>query len=210
MIRLAALVLFSALISSCGVVEVKESDSLTFSEHMRLGAIYEAQGDYELAIREYGSAQEIDTKDAFAYFALGNVYLRTGDFQRSERNYRKAIGLRAAPEFHNNLAWLLMEKGDIEGARGSAGEAVRTAPPGSGYVYLDTLGVVQMRAGEFEAAEGSLLEAADGVPEKDGKALAEIYSHLLELYKKSGQDGKAAVAEEKLKLFRPPGERQGL
>src|SRR3972149_5179797 len=142
--RLIAVLLLAAFIQSCGMVEVKETDSLTFNEHMRLGAIYENQGKYELALRENESAQVIDTRKANSCFALGNVYLRLKDFPRAERHYRRAIELEPKPEFYNNMGWLLMETGDMKGALKSVEEAVRMATEG-GYIYLDTLGVVQMR-----------------------------------------------------------------
>src|SRR3972149_6056121 len=170
--KLIAVLLLARSIQSCGMVEVKETDSLTFNEHMRLGAIYENQGKYELALREYESAQVIDTREANACFALGNVYLRLKDFPRAERHYRRAIELEPKPEFYNNMGWLLMEKGDMKGALKSVEEAVRLS--GGGYVYMDTLGVVQMRAGETDKAEKSFLDAAGAVPPKGKDALSEI------------------------------------
>lgn len=207
--RLAIVILLAAFIQSCGVVEVKETDSLSFDEHMRLGAIYENQGKYELALREYESAQVIDTKDANAWFALGNVYLRLKDLSKAERHYQRAIELQPRPEFYNNMGWLLMEKGDLDGARKSIEEAVRTASEG-GYIYMDTLGVVQMRAGELDKAEKSFLDAAGAVPPKRKEALSEIYIHLSELYKKTGQVQKAAVMDEKIKILKSTEAKGGL
>ncbi|OGP14818.1 MAG: hypothetical protein A2054_04380 [Deltaproteobacteria bacterium GWA2_55_10] len=207
--KLIAVLLLAAFIQSCGMVEVKETDSLTFNEHMRLGAIYENQGKYELALREYESAQVIDTREANACFALGNVYLRLKDFPRAERHYRRAIELEPKPEFYNNMGWLLMEKGDMKGALKSVEEAVRMAT-GGGYIYLDTLGVVQMRAGELGKAEKSFLDAAGAVPAKKKDALFEIYGHLSELYKKTGQKQKAAVMDEKINVLKTPEAGEGL
>jgi len=88
-------------------------------------------------------------------------------------------------------------------------KAVRMSGEG-GYSYLDTLGVIQLRAGEYEAAEGSFLKAADAVPAGRPGALAEIYSHLGELYEKSGKLEKASVIEEKLKAIKAPEWKEGL
>ncbi len=207
--RLAAVILLAAFIQSCGMVEVKESDTLSFNEHMRLGSIYEGQGKYELALREYESAQVIDTKEAQAYFALGNVYLRMKDIKKAERNYKRAIELEPRPEFYNNMGWLYMEKGDLKAALSSVEEAVRLSD--GGYIYVDSLGVVQMRAGELGKAEKSFLDAADAVPPKRKDALSEIYGHLSELYSKSNQREKAAVMDEKIKaLTTPPAAKEGL
>ena len=45
------------------------------------------------------------------------------------------------------------------------------------------------------------MKAADGVTGKKREAYIAIYGHLIELYRKEGQTEKAAVVEEKLKLF---------
>src|SRR3990170_6148652 len=207
--RLAIVLLLAAFVQSCGMVEVRETDTLTFNEHMRLGSIYEGQGKYELALREYESAQVIDTKEAQAYFALRNVSLKVNDFPKAERNYQRAIELEPKPEFYNNMGWLLMEKGDMKGALKSVEEAVRMATEG-GYIYLDTLGVVQMRAGELGKAEKSFLDAAGAVPPKSKGALIEIYGHLSELYKKNGKTEKAAVMDEKINVLKTPEAGEGL
>lgn len=207
---LRALALFSFFaLASCGVFEVKDSMPLSFDEHMRLGAIYESQGKYELALREYESAQAIDTKEAKAYFALGNIHLRMKDHKKAEKSYSRAIELGARPEYYNNLAWALMEKGDLEAARAAAQEALKTAPAKEGYIYLDTLGVVEMRAGEYESAEEKFLQAAGTVPEGRADALSEIYRHLRELYKASGEPEKASTIDQKLEIFRA-GDKKGL
>ncbi|HBG45886.1 MAG TPA: hypothetical protein DDW94_02750 [Deltaproteobacteria bacterium] len=207
--RLTLFFILSVILSSCGVIKVAGPDPLSLNEHMRLGAIYESQGKYDLALREYDSAKSIDTKEANVYFAIGNVYLRMKEYPKAEKSYGRAIELREAPEFYNNLGWLLMEKGDMEGARSMVEKAVRMSGEG-GYSYLDTLGVIQLRAGEYEAAEGSFLKAADAVPAGRPGALAEIYSHLGELYEKSGKLEKASVIEEKLKAIKAPEWKEGL
>ncbi len=202
---------FFAILSlaSCGVVDVKDSAPLSFDEHMRLGSIYESQGKYELALREYESAQGIDTKEAKVYFALGNVYLRTGEYDKAEKSYTRAIELGPRPEYYNNLAWALMEKGDLAAAKESAREAVKRSPATERFIYLDTLGVVEMRAGEYESAEARFIQAADAVPQGRADALSEIYRHLRELYKSTGEPEKAATMDEKLELFRA-GDKEGL
>lgn len=203
--RLGRAVLLAAAavtLAACGVVEVREGGPLSFGERMRLGSIYESRGEYELALREYEGAQEIDTKEAAAYFALGNVYLRMKDYDRAESHYLRAIELRPEPDFYNNLGWLYMEKGDLALAREALGHAAGSTEGARGYVYLDTMGVLETRSGEYDKAEESFLAAARAVPEGGRDALFQIYTHLLELYKASGKKDEAAILEEKLGLFK--------
>lgn len=193
---LAALLLLSA----CGMVEIKDGGPLSFSEHLRLGAIYESKGEYELALREYESAREIDNKEANAYFAMGNVYMKMKDFEQAEESYLRAIRLRPAAQFHNNLGWLYMEKGELDKAEASVKEAIASDPVES-YIYLDTLGMVQMKSGRYLDAEDAFISATSGVPPGKQDALTEIFAHLAELYRTSGQPDKAVLIEDKLKEF---------
>jgi Flp pilus assembly protein TadD len=193
------LVVFGAY--GCGVVEVKGPDALSYDEHMKLGAIYESKGEYELALREYASAQELNPKESGPSFAIGNVYLKMKDFDKAEKEYLKAIELDPSADSYNNLSWVYLERGDIAGARRAVNEAIAKAQPEKGYIYLDTLGVVLMNSGEFEEAEESFMKAADGVTGKRRDAYLSIYGHLAELYKKEGKTEQASIVEEKLKLF---------
>ncbi|MBI2400121.1 MAG: tetratricopeptide repeat protein, partial [Deltaproteobacteria bacterium] len=105
--QLFAVLVFAALgVYGCGVVDIKEPDALTYTEHMKLGAIYESKGEFELALREYADAQAIDTKEPRVYFAMGNVYLKMKDYEKAEKEYLKSIELGAAPDFYNNLSWV--------------------------------------------------------------------------------------------------------
>jgi len=199
---LLAVLVFAALgVYGCGVVDIKETDSLTYTEHMKLGAIYESKGEFELALREYADAQAIDTKEPRVYFAMGNVYLKMKDYDKAEKEYLKSIELGPAPDFYNNLSWVYIERGQLAEARGAVNEAVANAQPEKGYIYLDTLGVVLMKAGQYAEAEESFMKAADSVPGINRNAYLAIYGHLVELYKKEGETEKASIVEEKLKLY---------
>lgn len=200
--RLLAVLFIVLFAAGCGVIEVKEPDSLTFNEHMKLGSIYESKGDFELALREYGNAQAIDTKEPRVYFAMGNVYLKMKDYANAEKEYLKSIELGPLPDFYNNLSWLYLEQGKIDEARKAVNEAVAMSEPEKVYIYLDTLGVALMNAGEYADAEESFRKAADSVPGLNSKAYIAIYGHLADLYKKQGRTEEASIVEEKLNLYK--------
>lgn len=202
--RLLAALIFAAFGAyGCGVIEVREPDVLTFNERMRLGSIYESKGEYDLALREYSGAQAIDTKEPRVYFALGNVRLMMKDFAGAEKEYLKSIELGPSADFYNNLAWARLGQGRTEDARGAVLEAVKTGEAKRAHIYLDTLGVVQMRAGEHEAAEESFKKAAEQVPgNMRREAFTKIYGHLAELYRKQGRAEEASIVEEKLELYK--------
>lgn len=203
--RLLAVLFIALFAAGCGVlpIEVKEPDSLTFNEHMKLGSIYESKGDYELALREYGNAQAIDTKEPRVYFAMGNVYLKKKDYANAEKEYLKSIEVGPPlPDFYNNLSWVYIEQGKTDEAKKAVKEAMAMSEPEKVYIYLDTLGVALMNNGEYLDAEESFRKAADSVPGLKRSAFIAIYGHLVDLYKKQGRTEEAAIVEEKLNLYK--------
>lgn len=197
-----AVIVFALLgVSGCGVVEVRDKSALSYDEHMKLGAIYESKGEYELALREYEGALAIDKKEPGALFAMGNVHLKMKEFGKAEEEFLKSIEANPSSDAYNNLSWVYIEQGRTDEARKFADKAVGAAPPEKGYIYLDTLGVALTAAGEYEEAEELFMKAADSVTGKKREAYLSIYGHLAELYRKEGNLEKASIVEEKLKLF---------
>ena len=97
--------------SSCGLVEVRDPNVLSYNEHMKLGAIYESKGEYELALREYEGALALDKKEPGARFAMGNVRLKMKDYSKAEEEFLKSIEKSPSPDAYNNLSWVYMEQG---------------------------------------------------------------------------------------------------
>jgi len=196
MIRKTLLLAAIALtLCACGAVVPAATDPLNGAEHLRLGGVYEAKGDYDLALVEYCKAAGLDETDASAWFASANMELRLGKFTEAERDYKKALFLAPnAAAYHNNLGWLYMEIGDLVKA-GAQVETARSLDPTHAYVYLDSLGVIAMRAGDLKEAGRYLEEAAIGVPAEEIAGAREIYTHLLELYRLTGNGDKAAMVE---------------
>jgi len=200
-IRLFVIAFALFVFAGCGVVEVRDKSALNYDEHMRLGAIYETKGEYELALREYESALAIDKKEPGARFAMGNVRLKMKEYAKAEEEFNASIEASPSADAYNNLSWVYIEQGRVEDARAMAGKAVGAAGPEKGYIYLDTLGVALTAAGEYEEAEESFMRAADSVTGGKREAYIAIYGHLAELYKKEGSTEKARLVEEKIKLF---------
>ncbi len=195
-------IIFAAAILLCvSCARVKTApELLTPSERLSLAAIYAQKGETELAIREYSTLAEEGNADA--YFAMGNLYLKNGDFDKAEKSYRSAIKINPSNgAYHNNIGWLYMQKGENAKAERSVREALRL-DPGKSYVYLDTLGVLKVRQGLYGEAEKALIEAARLAPESDKTARTEIYSHLADMYRSQGEIDKALRVEERLKALR--------
>jgi Tfp pilus assembly protein PilF len=93
-------------------------DPLTAEQHNDLGVAYEEKGDFALAEKEYEKAIKKNREWVIPYLNLGHLYFRQEKLDAAERVLRE--GLRAKgdhPDLLNNLAWVLMEKGQLEQAK---------------------------------------------------------------------------------------------
>lgn len=195
-------VLLLLITVSCGHLRItpEGKDALTPEEFYRLGAIYESQGEEDLAIREYQSAA--GRGYASAHFAIANIHIRKAEYKEAESELLKAIETDPSKgAFYNNLGWVYMETGRLDRAEDAVNKALRSDTV-ENPAYLDTLGLIQMKSGRFAEAEKTLMRAASLAGEGGGEGLVEIYGHLIGLYRKTGEDGKAASVEDKIKALR--------
>lgn len=186
---LFALILMLSLISSgCASIYAPyfTKDPLTAEEHNNLGVIYEREGKYDLAIREYKSAASADGNLVVPLVNLGNVYQKKGETKEAEKYYKKALRKdKHNIEAANNLANLYIEKGgDYGEALGILLTAAEAQNPIPAYA-LDTLGVLYFKTGNIEKAKESLTEACTGAS-GDEKLRKEIGAHLADLGDSAG------------------------
>jgi tetratricopeptide (TPR) repeat protein len=179
----ASLLILSLISTGCASIYAPyfTKDPLTAEEHNNLGVIYEREGKFDLAIREYKKAASADGDLIVPLVNLGNVYQKKGETGEAEKYYKKALrkdehNIEAA----NNLASLYIE---TDGNYGEALEILRAAAeaqdPQSAYA-LDTLGVLYFKTGNIEKAKESLLEACSRAAGEE-KLIKEIDSHMEEL-----------------------------
>lgn len=127
--------------------------------------------------------------------ALGNLRnlqgrFAPGRYDEAETLYRKVLTMPRPPsEALNNLAWLLA----LRGHAGEALEVVNRAVANVGPIpdLLDTLGVVELRAGQADKAVQDLVAATRQSPS------AVEYFHLAEAYLAAKNRGDAAIAFHK-------------
>lgn len=126
--RLIPALLLALAVSGCAIPHLAVvDDPLSPQEHFNLGASYEAKGEYDLAVREYEKAARTIPQ---AYYNLGNVWYRQKDLDKAQASYEKAVKrLPDDPDVHNNLAWILLERGqNLAKAEKLARRAVALAP----------------------------------------------------------------------------------
>jgi len=179
----ATLLILSLITSGCASVygSYFAEDPLTAEEHNNLGVIYEREGKYDLAVREYKRAASADRDLVVPLINLGNVYQKKGDTKEAEKYYKKALrkdehNMEAA----NNLANLYIESGrDYSEALDILLAAVQAQNPIPAYA-LDTLGVLYFKTGNIEKAKESLNEACTNAS-RDERLKSEINTHLAEM-----------------------------
>lgn len=138
-----AVVLAGLVACGCSRIVVLH-DPLSASEHNDLGVVYEAQGQMDLAAREYRRALDIDPRHGPARLNLGNIEAAAGRWSRAEREYRRALrDLPDDPDPPNNLSVALLKLGrDLAEAESLAVRAVALAP-GRDSLYRATLAEVR-------------------------------------------------------------------
>jgi tetratricopeptide (TPR) repeat protein len=130
MVRRLAIVLLLLCLAGCSLPRVIVlNDPLDAREHNDLGVAYEASGEADLALREYQRAADLDRQWDRPLLNRGNVLAGMQDWQEAAASYRAALRRNPANgEAMNNLAWVLLQQGDLEQARLWAGRALDTAP----------------------------------------------------------------------------------
>jgi protein O-mannosyl-transferase len=127
-----------------------------------LGAIYESQGQLELALEKYrGAVRILEHRPAQRYALnrallhnnLGNLFLRRGDISTAMGEYRQSIALR--PGFanaHVNLGQAFVELGDWNSALAEYETAARLQPQDADAQHRAGMALVRLgRAGEAVA-----------------------------------------------------------
>jgi tetratricopeptide (TPR) repeat protein len=183
------LLLILSLISS-GCASVYSSyfteDPLTAEEHNDLGVIYEREGKYDLAIREYKRAISADGGLVVSLVNLGNAYFKKGELEEAEKYYKKALGKdKQNIEAANNLASLYIETGEnYEEGIETLLAATEIQKPVPAYA-LDTLGVLYFKTGNLEKARELLKEACMNAS-GDERLKNEITKHMTEMGETGG------------------------
>lgn len=150
------------------------------------------KGKWSDAISQIGAAARLAPTSAEVQVKLGDAFQGAALWTEAQQAYEKAINIDGKnPLAYNNLAWMLVQRGDaprlaVEAATKAVSLAPRSAP------FLDTLGWAQRSAGDLPAAAESLQRATSIEPRT-----AEFQFHygiiLMEL-KRNG-DARAALSQ---------------
>jgi Tfp pilus assembly protein PilF len=122
-------VLLMLLLVSCAMPKIPQiiviDDPLTAEQHNDLGVAYEEKGDFALAGKEYEKAIKKNRDWVIPYLNLGHLYYRQDKLDQAERALRDGLRVKGDhPDLLNNLAWVLMEKGQFKDAKALIDKAI--------------------------------------------------------------------------------------
>jgi len=119
-----ALMIF--VVAGCSMPKIVViDDPLTAQQHNDLGVAYEEKGDFALAGKEYEKAIKKNRDWVIPYLNLGHLYYRQDKLDQAERALREGLRVKGDhPDLLNNLAWVLMEKGQYEQATALIDKAI--------------------------------------------------------------------------------------
>jgi tetratricopeptide (TPR) repeat protein len=164
-----------------------------------LGVAYNRVGRNEEAARALERARELSPKDVPTISQLALVYETMGRQTLTDSLYEEA--LRLEPDNHlilNNYSYSLSERNiQIERALAMAKRAVEAQPQNPS--YLDTIGWIYYRLGDYPKAEEYVLRAI-----QSGDVSAVVHDHLGDIYQAMG-DAERALEQWKIALRLDPG-----
>jgi tetratricopeptide (TPR) repeat protein len=154
--------------------------------YLRLGKLYEVQGQTDLAIERYQSALHLQPRFAPLLTMVGNLYLGKGEFETARKYYVQS--LEVDPNFAiamANLAWLSAEEGkELDVALGMAQKAKSLMPELAS--ISDTLGWVLYKKGNYIGALPLFTECVQKDPSS-----AQFHYHLGMALLATGQNARA-------------------
>lgn len=155
-----------------------------------LGLALNQEGKNEDAVNPLEKALSIKPTETDALSILGQVYESLHRYDDAYRLYETALKLDSRNSLIlNNFAYSLSERGiDLQRALEMAKRAIELDPKNS--AYLDTMGWVYFRLGDYRKAEEFVRKALSERTKADGSP-ATLEEHLGDIYEKLGDTSKA-------------------
>lgn len=143
------------------VTESDEPDSRRRARiRLELAVGYFEQGQTTVALDELKQSLAADPSYADAYNLRGLIYMRLNDPRLAEEGFRRALSIspRSADTLHN-FGWFLCQQGRFAESTQNFGKALANPLYGGRAKTWMAQGLCQMKAGQREDAEASLLRS---------------------------------------------------
>jgi tetratricopeptide (TPR) repeat protein len=168
-------------------------DPLTAEQHNDRGVASFERGDAHGAASEFAHAVALRPGWARALVNLGDARLALGEVPGAIDAYERAAAITPDdPGVANNLAWaLLQDPVRWPEAERIITRALERQPEPRGY-YLDTLGTLRLRQGDYRGALDAFRTALADHALPSGAARALVLEHAAEAYAGLGEPGAVA------------------
>lgn len=129
------------------------------TEHRNLGVAFYRTGMMEEASREFRRVMELRDSDPQARFFMALVAMRERRWSEAAEMLELASEQQSArPAVFHNLAFVLEQQGDLQGARGALDEAIIRGAGDDPYVQTSA-GILSLKLGDAESADATLSSA---------------------------------------------------
>ena len=115
------------------------------------------QGRQDEALNHARRLLKIDPNNAFGNYVLGTVHIVEGHYDLAEAALRRSLEAKMTPAAFNDLAWIVLDRGQTEKAEKYARAALKIAP--KMYQAWDTLGMALLKSSRLAEAEEALEKA---------------------------------------------------
>lgn len=128
--------------------------------HTELAAEYYRQGNYVIALDEVKISLDAVSNYVPAISMQGLIYLELREFDRAEKDLRRALELAPKdPAVMNNFGWFLCQTGSERKSIAYFLDAVKHPLYPTPDLAYSNAGTCAMKAGDFDGAEGYLMSA---------------------------------------------------
>ncbi len=142
-------------------------DTHSYTAHMGLGLILQAQGQYEGAIQYFERAKALDAMQAQPLYLSGICQLRMGDLDKAEKSLTTAAKLdRRLPAVHVGLAQIASRKNEFEEAIAHLSDALEIDPQLTPARLLRAR--LRNRAGDSKGAVSDVEDLLESRPDHRG------------------------------------------
>jgi len=166
-------------------------DSTNAEFYYMLSRSYSSDNDLENALVNIKKSINLNPEDVRYLQFCADLYYNLNKLGEAEEAYCAVIKLD--PDYHlalNNFSYMLAEQGrNLEDALKMSQKAVKSRPENSS--YLDTLGWIYFKLGNYQTALECILEAIDFAEKINNSANSVLYDHIGDVYEKLGQKDNA-------------------
>jgi tetratricopeptide (TPR) repeat protein len=148
------------VIEGCSEIidEGRQAPAILATAHNNRGVAYKVKGEYDLALKDYDQAIQLNPNSASHYNNRGIIYRLKHDYDRAISDYDEAIWLKSdyVAAFYNR-ALAYVDKGEYDHALADFGVVLQFKPKNALALYAR--GWMLLKKGDTEAGNADIVAA---------------------------------------------------